>query len=42
MGVRNVIAHGYFDIDAEEIFSICQKDIPALIGTLRKMLNDLS
>jgi uncharacterized protein with HEPN domain len=41
-GVRDVIAHGYFDIDAEEILGICQTDIPALIRTVRKMIDDLS
>lgn len=38
IGVRNVIAHGYFDIDVEQVFDICQKDIPVLIETLRKMI----
>jgi uncharacterized protein with HEPN domain len=41
IGVRNVIAHGYFDIDVEQVFDICQKDIPALIMTIRKMIVDL-
>lgn len=41
IGVRNVIAHGYFDIDVEQVFDICQKDIPALIETLRKMIKEL-
>ena len=41
IGVRNVIAHGYFDIDVEQVFDIYQKDIPALIGTLRKMIKEL-
>jgi len=40
MGVRDVIAHGYFDVDADEVFAICQTDIPSLIETVRKMLND--
>ena len=40
-GVRDVIAHGYFEIDAEEVFNICQTDIPALISIVRKMLEDL-
>jgi uncharacterized protein with HEPN domain len=40
MGVRDVIAHGYFDIDVDEVFSICQTDIPELIQTVRKMLED--
>jgi len=38
--VRDVMAHGYFDIDAEEVFGICQKDIPALIATVRRMIQD--
>lgn len=41
-GVRDVIAHGYFDVDAEEVFSICQNDIPVLMDTVRTMLKDLS
>jgi uncharacterized protein with HEPN domain len=41
MGVRDVIAHGYFDIDAEEVFGICQTDIPALIATVRRMLSEI-
>ena len=42
MGVRDVIAHGYFDVDVEEVFSICQTDIPELIQTVRKMLEDVA
>ena len=41
IGVRNVIAHGYFDIDVEQVFDICEKDTPVLIETLRKMIKDL-
>jgi len=41
VGVRNVIAHGYFDIDVEQVFDICQKDVPVLIETLRKMIKEL-
>lgn len=41
-GVRDVVAHGYFDIDAEEVFGICRDDVPMLIETVRKMIHDLS
>jgi len=41
MGVRDVIAHGYFDIDVEEVFAICRTDIPSLIRTVRKMIEEL-
>jgi uncharacterized protein with HEPN domain len=41
IGVRNVIAHGYFDIDAEQVFGICKKEIPELIATVRVMIEDM-
>lgn len=41
-GVRDVIAHEYFDIDAEQIFSICQADIPPLRDTVKKMIDEIS
>jgi len=41
-GVRDVIAHGYFDVDAEEVFAICQNDIPVLIDTVQAMIKDLA
>ena len=41
MGIRDIIVHHYFDIDADEIFRICQEDIPRLLQVIRKMINDL-
>ena len=41
IGVRNVIAHGYFDIDVEQVFNICQMDIPVLIQTVGTMNKNL-
>jgi uncharacterized protein with HEPN domain len=40
-GVRDVVAHGYFDIDAEQVFTICHTDIPMLIKIIQKMIDDL-
>lgn len=42
IGIRNVLAHGYFDIDADQLFDICQKDVPLLTETVRMMLSDLN
>ena len=39
-GIRDVLAHGYFDVDAEQIFNICRDDLPVLIATLRRMIAD--
>jgi len=40
MGVRDVLAHGYFQVNADQLFGICQKDIPALIRTVKSMIED--
>ncbi|WP_217650537.1 HepT-like ribonuclease domain-containing protein [Spirulina major] len=39
-GVRDVLAHRYFDIDAEEIFTLCQKQLPEIINAIQSILND--
>ena len=41
IGLRNVLAHDYFDIDAEEIFKICRRDIPQLLNTVQSMLREI-
>ena len=41
IGVRDVMAHGYFDVDTEELFNICRDDVPSLIETLRTMIKDI-
>ena len=41
IGVRDVMAHGYFDVDTEELFNICRDDVPRLIEALRTMIQDL-
>lgn len=40
-GVRDVISHHYFDLNAEAIFNICQERIPGLSDTLRQMSADI-
>ncbi len=41
IGVRDVLAHDYFDVDAEQLYTICAQRIPPLIETLRTMIADL-
>ena len=41
MGVRDIIAHHYFDIDAEEIFNIIKYDLEPLLLAIRKMIMNL-
>lgn len=41
MGIRDIIVHHYFDVDADEIFRICKEDIPQLYRVIIKIINDL-
>jgi len=29
-GIRNILAHDYFNIDADEIYAICSRDLMSL------------
>lgn len=40
MGVRDIIVHHYFDVDADEIFNICKNDIPVLHEVIKRMIAD--
>jgi uncharacterized protein with HEPN domain len=42
MGMRNRIAHGYFEIDIDLIFDALKNDIPPLLEVVKQMKNDLS
>ena len=41
MGIRDFIAHHYFEVDADVIFNICKKDIPVLIPDIQRIIEDL-
>jgi uncharacterized protein with HEPN domain len=40
-GVRDILAHDYFNIDNEEIYNICNRDLPPLKRTLQKLREEL-
>ena len=42
MGMRNRIAHGYFEIDVDVIFDTLKNDIPPLLETVKQIKNDLN
>lgn len=42
MGMRDVISHHYFDMDAEIVYSVCRDHIPQMRSTVRAKLDDLS
>ena len=41
-GMRDIIAHHYFDINADEIFFVCENKLPDLQRTIEKMIHDLN
>lgn len=41
-GLRNIVAHDYFGVDAEEIWEIIKKHIPQLISNLEEIITKKS
>jgi uncharacterized protein with HEPN domain len=41
-GMRDIISHHYFDIDAEEIYNVCDTKLEPLLKTIRQIKSDLS
>ena len=41
MGIRDVLSHHYFDLDAEVVYSVCESHIEELIQTIQRMLAEL-
>jgi len=39
-GIRNILAHDYFNIDPEEIYGICTHDLVILKRVLAEIRND--
>ena len=40
-GIRDIISHHYFDLDAQEIHYVCDEKLPTLKATIEKILQDL-
>ena len=41
IGTRDILAHAYFQVNAEQLFDTCRNDIPPLIETLKTMIKDI-
>ena len=41
MGMQDIITHHYFDIDAEQIFWVCENQMMPLAETIEKMLEEM-
>ena len=40
-GMRDIISHHYFDLDAEAVYQVCDNHIDNLAQTINKMIQDL-
>lgn len=40
-GIRDIITHQYFNIDAESVYGVCEDDLPVLKATIAKMIEEL-
>ena len=40
-GIRDIISHHYFDIDAEEIYNVCEYQLPTLKNTIEKIIKEI-
>ncbi|MFM7886445.1 MAG: DUF86 domain-containing protein [Pseudanabaena sp.] len=40
-GIRNILAHAYFDADHEEVYTICAFELECLKQTLAKIRSDI-
>lgn len=40
IGFRDIIAHQYFQVDHEEVFSIIHNDLQSLLSAVEKFIND--
>jgi uncharacterized protein with HEPN domain len=40
-GLRDILSHHYFDLNAEAIYDVCKTKMPLMKQTIGKMLGDL-
>ena len=40
-GIRDILSHHYFDIDAETIFDVAKDEVPRLILVVKEIVKDL-
>ena len=41
-GMRDIITHHYFDIDAEVVFAVIREKLPPMKDAITKIINDLN
>jgi len=41
-GMRDIITHHYFDLDAEAVFDVCRVNLPEMVPVLKQMIDDVN
>jgi uncharacterized protein with HEPN domain len=41
-GLRDIISHHYFDVNAEAIFKICDKQLAPLLNVIDQIIEDIA
>ncbi len=41
-GMRDIITHHYFDVDAEVVFAVIREKLPPIKDVITKIINDLT
>lgn len=41
MGMRDIIAHHYFDLDGEVVFNVVKFELPNMLQIIRKIIHDV-
>ena len=41
MGIRDIIAHHYFDIDESIVFDVVKNKLPGMLETINKMIEEI-
>lgn len=40
-GMRDIISHHYFDLNAESIYEVCRNEVKVLAQTIKLIMNDI-
>jgi uncharacterized protein with HEPN domain len=41
-GMRDIISHHYFDLDAEAVYNVCKTNLPEMKMVLQKIIEDVN
>lgn len=41
MGIRDIIAHHYFDLDGEIVFNVVKENLPDILESIKKIMREI-